>query len=77
MPYIVDGLTKSAAGEGSVRRIAECNRLEDALKTVEQIVCNVLSNPGTRRCWPLSFRVSPSELLKVCIPPPMERLRSP
>jgi len=38
MAYIVEGLTKSADGQGSVRRIAECNTLEDAIKTAEQTV---------------------------------------
>ena len=43
MAYIVEGLIKAGEGEGSVRRIAECNTLEDAISTAQQIVDNFLA----------------------------------
>jgi hypothetical protein len=43
MAYIVEGLTKAGEGEGSVRRIAECNTLEAAISTAQQTVDNFLT----------------------------------
>ena len=43
MAYVVEGLRKSAAGVGSVRRIAGCDTLEDAIKTAEQSVDSFLA----------------------------------
>ena len=38
MTYFVEGLTNVHGGEGNVRRIAECETLEDAIRTSQQVV---------------------------------------
>jgi hypothetical protein len=38
MTYFVEGLTNGHGGEGNVRRIGECDTLEDAIRTSQQVI---------------------------------------
>jgi len=38
MKYFVEGLTKVHGGEGYVRRIGECETLEGAIRTSQQVI---------------------------------------
>jgi hypothetical protein len=38
MTYFVEALSKGSSSEGNVRRVGECETLQDAIKTAQQVI---------------------------------------